>query len=406
MVDEPFRVRALTSDDVAPLRRVLAGAFLTDLDETRPERVEHVLEFERTHGVFEGEDLIGVGAVLSREITLPGGVVAPVAALTAAGVRPGYQGRGVLNLVVSSILHGIETGAGEALAVLWASEGAIYGRFGCGSLATDLLHVALPHGAKFHDGVDVGVDRVREVTRAEALPVLKETYERVRRTRVGWLGRDVGAWEFHLADEDRYRDGRSALRYALHPGGYAVYRVKTGWDARGPRDDLHVHELVAETDVAHAALYRHLLDLGLGGEVKNYTAPDDPVVHLLANPRAAVRQRHDALWLRLLHVDRALELRRYGSDVDVVVEVLDAVCPWNAGAWRVTVVKGEATVRRTSSVPDVTADVGALGSAYLGGTRLSVLARAGRVRERTVGAVEALSAAFLGEQEPHCPELF
>jgi len=372
----------------------------------RPECVEHVLELDRTLGVFHDDEMVGVGAVLTREITLPGGVVASTAAMTAAGVRPGYQRRGALNLLVSSLVDAVRDPDGEAFAILWASDGAIYSRFGCGSLASDLLHVALPHGAEFHAGVDVGDAIVREVGRREALPVLKEVYERVRTSRVGLLGRTDGSWEFHLADENRYRDGLSAFRYALHPRGYAVYRVKTAWDARGPQDEIHVHELVAETDVAHAALHRHLLDLGLGGEVTHYTSADDPIVHMLANPRAAIRRRNDALWVRLVHLDRALEQRRYPSDVDVVMEVDDPLLPWNAGRWRFTAEKGCATVRRTDDAPDLTADVAALGSAFLGGTRLTVLARAGRVREHTSGSAGALSLAFLAEHSPHCPELF
>lgn len=406
MGDDPFTVRVLTRDDVVPLRRVLAGAFLTDLDEERPERVEHVLEFDRTRGVFHGDDLVGVGAVLSREMTLPGGVVAPAAAMTAAGVRPGYQRRGALNLLVSSLVDSVRAVEHEAFAVLWASDGAICSRFGCGALASDLLRVELPHGAPFHAGVDVGDAIVREVTRAEALPVMREVYDRVRTSRAGWLGRTGGSWAFHLSDEDHDRGGLSALRYALHPHGYVVYRVKTGWDARGPQDELHVHELVAETDVAHAALYRHLLDLGLGGEVRHYTSADDPIVHMLANPRSVIRQRNDALWVRLIHLDRALEQRRYSADVDLVLEVTDPLLPWNAGGRRFTVERGHARVRPTDDTPDVTADVAALGSAFLGGTRLSVLARAGRVREHTPGTVAALSAAFLGDHAPHCPELF
>ncbi|PRY44527.1 GNAT family N-acetyltransferase [Umezawaea tangerina] len=402
MGDDPFTVRVLTPRDVVSLRRVLASAFLTELDDGRPERVEHVIEFDRTVGVFQDDDLVGVSAVLSREITLPGGAVAPTAALTTAGVRPGYQRKGVLNRLVSTLVDGID----EAFAILWASEGAIYSRFGCGSLASDLLHLELPHGAPFHAGVDIGEALVREVSRAEALPVLEELYDRVRTSRVGWLGRTGRSWEFHLADDDRYRDGLSAFRFALHPRGYVVYRVRTAWDARGPKDELHVHELVAETDVAHAALYRHLLDLGLGGEVKHYTSADDPVVHMLADPRSAIRHRNDALWVRLVHVDRALELRHYLSDVDAVVEVLDPLVPRNAGRWHLTVEKGRATVRRTDAAPDATADVAALGSAFLGGTRLTVLARAGRVREHTPGTVAALSTAFLGDHAPHCPELF
>ena len=53
--------------------------------------------------------------------------------------------------------------------------------------------------------------------------------------------------------------------------------------------------------------------------------------------------------------------------------------------------------------PDLLA---ALGSAYLGGVRLSVLRRAHRVVEHTPGHVDALTLAFIGACEPHCPEVF
>ena len=43
---------------------------------------------------------------------------------------------------------------------------------------------------------------------------------------------------------------------------------------------------------------------------------------------------------------------------------------------------------------------------YLGGTTLRSLAAAGRVRELTPGAVARASAAFRGEVEPWCPEVF
>jgi predicted acetyltransferase len=167
-----------------------------------------------------------------------------------------------------------------------------------------------------------------------------------------------------------------------------------------------VRELVAEDDQAHAALYRYLLDLDLVVEVHHDTASDDPVWHLLGNPRLARRRVADSLWVRLVDVDRALVARSYAADVDLVLDVADDRCPWNADRWRFTVRGGEADVRRVTAEPDVVLGVGALGAAFLGGTRLTTLARAQQVRERTPGAVSALSRAFLGDRDPHCPELF
>ena len=49
-------------------------------------------------------------------------------------------------------------------------------------------------------------------------------------------------------------------------------------------DEIHVHELGAEADARTPRSHRHLLDLGLGDEVKHYPSADDPIVHVLGCP--------------------------------------------------------------------------------------------------------------------------
>ncbi|MBW4720815.1 GNAT family N-acetyltransferase [Saccharothrix obliqua] len=400
-----FTVRTLHDDDLIPFQQMVDQAFLHDTDEKDLGRWRALFEPERHHGVFEGDELIGAGGVETRQVTTPGGGPQPLAAVTSVGVKPGHRRRGVLTQLMRTQLHGLHDEGREAIAALWASEAGIYGRFGYG-MATEVTRIEIPRGAAFRPGVALGDARVREVPAAEAMPFLKELYERLRPTRTGWLNRDDACWDHFLADEERDRDGRTAYRYALHPRGYAVYRVKHDWQDRGPRNELHVRTLAAETDEAYAALYRYLLDLDHIGELKAETASDDPVVHLLADPRLALRHRTDALWVRLVDVDRALVLRRYPSDVDVVLEVADAFCPWNAGRWRLTVRDGVADVRRVTDAPDVALDVRALGAAFLGGTRLTSLARGQEVRELTSGALFRLSHAFSWVEDPHCPEVF
>ncbi len=55
---------------------------------------------------------------------------------------------------------------------------------------------------------------------------------------------------------------------------------------------------------------------------------------------------------------------------------------------------------------DLILPVTALGAAYLGGTRLGVLAAAGLVTEQRDGALNALSAALTWDPAPWCPVLF
>jgi predicted acetyltransferase len=85
-----------------------------------------------------------------------------------------------------------------------------------------------------------------------------------------------------------------------------------------------------------------------------------------------------------------------------VIEVADTFCPWNEGRHRV----GGGGCERTDAEPDLSLSVDALGAAYLGGTSLRSLAEAGRVCELRPGAVARASAAFRGEVEPWCPEVF
>jgi predicted acetyltransferase len=398
-------IRTLVEEDYVPFVDMVASAFLFDPHEKDAEFERPIYDLDRVHGVFDGTEIIGAAGILTRDVTVPGGGPQPTAAITSVGVKPGHRRRGVLSMLMRAELHGLHVEEREAFAALWASEGSIYGRYGYG-LASEFAGMKIPRGAAFHKGVDVGEDRVREVSREEAWPVIRAIYERVAPTRTGYLSRQDASWDYFLADGERHRDGLTKYRFVLHPRGYAVYRVKGAWGDRGPENELNVRELVAEDDQAYAALYRYLLDLDLVAEVSQYAGSDEPVVRMLVNPSLATRSRRDALWIRLVDLDRALPQRRYLSDVDVVLDVTDELCPWNADRWRFTVKSGEASVRRVTDEPDVALDITALGAAFLGGTRLTTLARAQYVRELTPGALRPLSNAFLGDEEPRCLEVF
>ncbi|GAB3875434.1 hypothetical protein GCM10029964_019600 [Kibdelosporangium lantanae] len=240
------------------------------------------------------------------------------------------------------------------------------------------------------------------------MPLVKELYDRVVGDHVGWLTRHEGSWLMHLWDSAESRGGRSAYRFAVHPDGYAVFRVGSKWGDRGPEGELEVRELVTATPTARAALWRYLLDYDQVRQVTGMVAADEPVIPMLADQRQATRGQKDSLWVRLVDVDRALALRTYSAPVDTVFEVTDSFCPWNEGRWHMTVTSadGPATVSRTTRDPDVLIDVADLGAIFLGGTRLTELAAAGLVTELTPGSVVRTSRAFAGDRQPHCPEIF
>lgn len=402
---QPLTIRTLTDADLPAFSEVLASAFLIDHSDEFLAEERAAFEPSRSHAVFDGETMIGTGQLLSRRVVVPGGGPVAAGAVTSIGVAPGHRRRGVLSRIMRAQLELLHE-AGESLAILWASEGAIYGRFGYG-LGTQVARFALPRGAAFRRDVVVDAAPVRELPRERALPILREIYDQVWHTRAGYLDRTDSAWDYHLFDGQDRRDGQTGYRFAVHPQAYAVYRIKANWQERGPRSTVNVHALVATTPAAYAAMLRYLLDIDLVGEVVLRLGTDEPLVHMFADPRAAVRTMFDGLWVRVVDVEQALMARRFQVPLDLVLAVEDDLCPWNAGRWRLVVgPDGQAEVARTDNDADLALDVATLGAAFFGGTRLSTLAGAGRVRECHPGALARASLAFLHDEEPRCLELF
>ena len=162
-----------------------------------------------------------------------------------------------------------------------------------------------------------------------------------------------------------------------------MYTGRARWDEDTflPDSSLDIRELIATDPAATAALWSDLLSRDLVSEVTARLRPaDDPLLHLLADPRRARPQISDGLWVRIIDVPGALTARRYAAPVDLVIEVADEMCPWNAGRWRVrgsgpvlagagtTAGPGTSECERTSADPDVVLPAATLGAAYLGGT--------------------------------------
>jgi predicted acetyltransferase len=405
---DTLTAKTLTEAQLRDFVPLIWSAFYGDIKPDELDRQLKLLSPDRTHGVFDGDTMIGGGSMLARSMTVPGGEPIPIAAVTAVGVSPDHRRRGALTALIRAQLHGMHEAGGEAVAALWASEGVIYGRFGYG-LGSRRACLTVAKDSALRADVDAGTERVTLLDLGAANAAMRKLHDEYASTRIGGLSRPDAAWEWLLGDSERERGGASALRFAVVSGGYAAFRIKENWEPRrAPAHEVRVSELVSVTPQAHAALWRFLVRLDLAGEVRYTNAPaDEPLPWMLDNPRMASIDLDDALYVRLIDLDRALQSRRYSTQIDLVFEVSDEFCPWNAGRWRLAVdATGCAEVRRTAAEADLSCSASALGCAYLGSTRISTLAAAGRVHELRPGALRAATAAFLAEHEPHCLEMF
>jgi predicted acetyltransferase len=397
----------MTEDDRAAHLGLMQTAFLSsDDDATLRGSMDLQLADAHRLGEFIDGELVGSACATVRELTVPEAVGVEALAVSWVAVAPDQRRRGVLSGLMRRQLSDAHEAGGPAVAALWASEAAIYQRFGYGC-ATTKVDYRVSAKATFRPEIDLGDDRVREVAPEDAVAIARPLYDAYAARRPGCWRRTDRDWRYRAYDPAGLRGGRTAQRWAVHPDGFATFRAKHNWTERGPDCTIAVDELIATTPAAHAALLRYLLDMDLSGWLTVSGATDDPMPVLLENSRTAIGTLTDALYIRLVDLDRALSQRRYRTPVDVVIEISDALCPWNEGRWRLsTDERGGATVSRTGDPADLATRATELGATYLGGTRLTTLADAGLVTEHTPGAVAALSAALLSERAPRTLDVF
>ncbi len=418
-MDAPYPIRPVDDSELAAFRAVSDNAFNSHWPPDELVRFDRiVVEPERTLAAVDGTQIAGTTLAYSFGMTVPGGDVVATAGISAVGVLPTYRRRGILSSLMRRQLKEIAAG-GEPVAALFASESVIYGRFGYGAAADE-------YGFTFRRGDGLlgtvpsaagAAPALRLAAPEDALPAIRAVYEAIRPSRPGMLARTDGWWQLHVADPEFMRAGSSPLRAVIAedesgPRGYAMYNVKPDWDGDGmPAQALKVHDLYWTDPVACAALWSDLLSRDLVTEVRARMRPaDDPVQHLLADPRRARTRVSDGLWVRLTDLPEALRRRRYAAAIDIVLEVTDPLLPANQGRWRLTAGGpgdgGKPACEPTTAGADLALPVSVLGAAYLGGARLGGLLAAGLITEHRAGAAAELTTAMSWEPAPWCPTMF
>ena len=347
----PYPIRPIEENELDGFLNVDEHAFNTSpwSDDDRRVALDR-FEFDRTLAAFDDTTPVGVTMCYSFQLSVPGLEMLPAAGVTFVAVLPTYRRRGVLSSLMRRQLADVRD-RGEPLAILWASEAVIYGRYGYGR-ASWHLGFTLRRGegglasagrpglgrlASAGDGL-----RLRIVEPEAALPELAKVYDAVLASRPGMFGRNDAWWRSAIFDPAEHRHGASPLRCLLAedasgPRGYALYAGVDTWTGFLPENVLTVHELMAADPAASAALCTDLLSRDLTTEFRLPRRPvDDPLLYQLADPRRTRPKLNDNLWVRIVDLPRALAGRRYSCPVDVVLEVRDEILPANAGRWRLS----------------------------------------------------------------------
>jgi predicted acetyltransferase len=291
----------------------------------------------------------------------------------------------------------------EPAAILTASEGAIYTRFGYG-VATWRLGLTAERARIAFARPDDDEGTTRLVSREDAEIACPEIYDRARRTRAGMVTRPDFWWPQVFWE---YIVGRAKASFvAIHPAaqgradGYVVYEIGGDWSGGLPDRRLSIIDMQAESPATWISLWRYAFGIDLIGTVAASNLPiDDPLRHVVVDSRRVrVDYVNDHLWLAPLDPLGVLSARSYAVSGRVVVEVH---APDGTRSLVAVEVGDDGTsCVATTEPPDLVCDSRVLGMCALGGNRWSELADAGRLDVRRPEVLTLADAMFLATPAP------
>ena len=395
-----FEMRSINAAEFERWARAESRAHSNRLADDPAELLPH-FDLSRSIAVFDGSNIVGGAHSHLLEMSVPGGV-ATVAGVANVAVQPTHRRQGIMTRMMRHQLDGIHE-RGEPLAALFATESLIYGRFGYGAGSLhEFWTLERAHNAYARRQDSPG--RIVFIDPADIVNDLPDVFRRATAGRPGVFQRAPHHWRRDSRLPEHRQGGPGGLFYAAYVAdgridGYVTYRSR--------RPALIVNELMATTPDANAALWRFSFDMDLMERTEAIKRPqDDPMPWLLADPRRLQRTTRDGLWLRIVDVPAALQLRQYLANDRIRLEVRDDFCPWNAATWELDGSREGATCRPTGAAPDLTVTVGGLASAYLGAASLTTLAQAGLVAEHTPGARQRADRMFATQLKPWTPYNF
>lgn len=325
-----------------------------------------------------------VAAFISAPYTMNAGAgIVNCLVIQGIAVRPSHRRRGILRHMM---LHRLDAARANATgcAVLTASEGSIYGRYGFG-MATRKLSIEIDtEKFQIRDDVDLATGTVEFVHPS----FLDDHFDRISQAHQERYRGAHGRLEEHRMEYtgkwDRKEEAVSrSLRALVHfdeagqADGFAVF-TQQGWSSSPITTD--VLQVCSPEPAIDRALWKMLVDIDLVENLTyDFSHHGDPLPLSLVDPRAvSVKKFSDAVWVRIVNLPKAVSERGFEADGTIVVELKDPLA-YCSGTWRITVQDGHGRAEMSTDEAQITLGIGALGALWFGDRSAATLALAGLI---------------------------
>jgi predicted acetyltransferase len=399
-------IRAVTADEMPQLDKIGSYAFANNED--RPEDQQTRIP-EWTLCAFVDGQLAASHAAYPFRMRF-NGAAANAAGVTAVSTYPEFRRQGLLRQIMEHTFPD-QREQGQSIALLWASFGAIYPRFGYGAGTTQVHYEIDPRYAAFEDG-DPSPGTVSLMAIDDAKEIMESGYIEHSRPRNLMLHRAPQMWQARRIERDKLKNHYAIYRNeAGEPRGYIQYTTKwkdDGGIEPGPNQVLDIGDLIALDLEAYRGLWESLRKHDLVERITWRAVPeDDPMPSLLLESRELRRRTTDGVWLRVVDAEAALPQRPYADRGEITIAVTgDDLSEWNNGNFLLETDGERSEVTRTDREADITMPPRTLASLISGHDSATHLARAGLLEARDKQALRTADRLFETAYRPDCPDGF
>lgn len=396
----PITLRTAQESDWPAVCAADGRAFGFTYTPERIERARSICDVSRYELAFDGKEIVAVVGAYSLQVTVPGGAQIPMGGITWVSTATTHRRQGLLTRLMARTLADIDR-RGEPVAMLGASEGGIYERYGFG-IASQVRSTAIDRrSTQIRPELRPEPGTVRFVSGADAFDHVSHVWSGFHRLRSGEVDRDAARHRYILDAQAEPLGAYSPAFYLSHRDGYAAYRIEEQWNDGRPAHNMRLSELVANTGEAHVALWHTLLGVDLVGAILSRMVPiDDSLPYMLTDPRALqTTALHDGIWVNVRDVAASFSARRYGTTDQIVIEV-------DGTRWKIDGSADDASCKKVRTRPDLVMDRASVGALLLGGVRPSALAAGRRLEVRKGDALRRADAFFVTSPLPHCQTQF
>ncbi|NNF17965.1 MAG: GNAT family N-acetyltransferase [Gammaproteobacteria bacterium] len=382
---------------------VYAGAFGDGADNITATSIRP----EWTLCAFDGPKLITSFATFPFTMRA-NGTAMKFGGVTAVGTLPEYRRQGLVRKIMTAAIAQ-QREQGQSVAGLWASQAAIYQRYGYAAAGYNRRYDIDSVSIRFADGEGGSCEVVRK-TPGAGVDEAREVYRSFIAHRFGYLHRSQILWQANVLDSAD--DGPVHLALAYNEGkvcGYVAYTLRANKVNNAARSQqIKIRDLGWLHMDAYRSIWRYLSQHDLVGSVLWENAPmDDPAPQIMLEPRLLHCRDLEGSWMRLIDVPVALAGRGYdiADEGEIVIGVDgDEFADWNNGNWRLQYGGGEVTVSPSKAKPDAQFSIAALTALYTGMYSARELAFAERIMCSDSATLGQLDQLFATRFKPHCPD--